>query len=1393
MKKRKFKSVFALPLSIAVALAVTGCKDKETGNNQEEPSQTVEYTVEFVTNGGSAINSKVVSSGSKVSKPTDPTKEGFEFKGWYTDEACTKTFSFDSAITANVKVYAKWEAKTPTNTNEDYIQYVDVIDLGKPARKTEEDIKVKGFTIEAGVEFRGGPAKNWTKTTYEDTELANCDKYTSTSGESTLAFKDSFKITNTAGISFKANGTGYVSVYAHNGSGSAPKYVEITVKNLTDETETIYKIPGKEEYNSPVAQLSFDVEDGKEYQILRTANSGTVDVYAFEIKTTVEYSEVVGCEIDMKGTEEFFEGQVFNTEGLSVVSKKESGATTPLESNEFTVTVLNSQNQTIDTTKGFTAPGTYTVSVKYQEFEAKTYSITVYAFDSVELGHNVTIQGKSDGFNGTYINHAVQQVYKVGDTLDKDGLSIHLVAPENAFDYMLALNDSAITFSDVDMTTAGEKEVTVTVTLNGISKSDTYKIYVVDTTACKDTEGNLNVTVNPTFDGVVGAKSTVNGVECNTFKTIQQALDFIGFQDDIDGVFKNIYVQEGTYKEKLEITIPGTRLIGAGKDKTIIEWDSVYGIADEGGFAQVTDSTQTVAVRRSATNVTIKGITISNYYNHIDKYENVYKDNGERGLALLVQADMFIMEDGELLGWQDTLETFTGRQLFKNVHITGCVDFIFGTNSTTLFDNCEIEALLTKKSNQADNKIGAYVTAYKGDNGKGETITYGAIFNECNFTTSDDFIGGVAIARPWAANSNVTIINSTFGDKYVVEESKAISNGLLKDVNVDTLKIKLAGNKFASSGEDFVLTDDLANLNTVLEADKVQDYTDYTKIFAKTNGNVTFDADWDPNSSKVVVDEKIYYNFDGVDNATGTNYKAETGELNGTTGTVGDLAIDATNGKFSPRAGDVQFNKGTKITFNVKAGSSVYVKSYYGYVILNGIGLGNKEQTLYFAVDTEVVLETSQNEYLYKLVIDPKAEASELVLDDIALEGTPTEEFAVNTELDLSKLKVKAVYTNGAYEYLSEDKITLDTSAVDKTTAGTYKVVVSALDKTKEFNVKYVGEVSPVVSTTTTWSFKDDTSNAGDGYYVYDDSAINPTLEFNKLTLIDNGQGVISNNNDWLKFNAGAKAQFEVSGPCTVSVSTYNNENKIKVLLDDTEITATAGTYVITGAGIVTIESTAAGYIGKITAEFAVESNPSTSTGGTLDLTKITVAKDKEALNAESIGEENSFLQIKENSKNVTARTDKNTGEVFCIEIKGDDLSVNFSAPGTITIKFASTGSAGTNKLGADYVGNVSAVGLKNAEGNYIAATTVGTGATLIVADADFQDCGTDDTTDKNKITVDKTWDAESAGAYYMSGTTYIELTFTITEAGTYTISSPSSATGRGCRIESIVMTVNQE
>lgn len=73
------------------------------------------WTVAFNSNGGSACDTKFVATADgKLVKPADPTRDGYTFGGWFTDEACTQAYDFSTPVTADLTLYAKW-TKNATN------------------------------------------------------------------------------------------------------------------------------------------------------------------------------------------------------------------------------------------------------------------------------------------------------------------------------------------------------------------------------------------------------------------------------------------------------------------------------------------------------------------------------------------------------------------------------------------------------------------------------------------------------------------------------------------------------------------------------------------------------------------------------------------------------------------------------------------------------------------------------------------------------------------------------------------------------------------------------------------------------------------------------------------------------------------------------------------------------------------------------------------------------------------------------------------------------------------------------------------------------------------------------------------------------------------------------
>ncbi|MFA7507591.1 MAG: InlB B-repeat-containing protein, partial [Bacilli bacterium] len=69
-----------------------------------------QYTIFFVENGGSTVDSIVQNYDTVVVKPTNPIKPGFIFVDWYLDADFINVYSFSKMTDEDIILYAKWEA-----------------------------------------------------------------------------------------------------------------------------------------------------------------------------------------------------------------------------------------------------------------------------------------------------------------------------------------------------------------------------------------------------------------------------------------------------------------------------------------------------------------------------------------------------------------------------------------------------------------------------------------------------------------------------------------------------------------------------------------------------------------------------------------------------------------------------------------------------------------------------------------------------------------------------------------------------------------------------------------------------------------------------------------------------------------------------------------------------------------------------------------------------------------------------------------------------------------------------------------------------------------------------------------------------------------------------------
>ena len=155
----------------------------------------VVYTITFNSNDGTSVESQNVNAGEKLTEPTPaPTKEGFTFDGWYEDSTFSKKFDFNTPITDNMTLYAKWTENKYTLTfdaNGGSGTMTPVTDL-----TGEYILPSNEFTAPSGKQFKG-----WSLTT----DGAIVTKVDMTENRTVYAIWENIPVV-TYTVSFAANG-----------------------------------------------------------------------------------------------------------------------------------------------------------------------------------------------------------------------------------------------------------------------------------------------------------------------------------------------------------------------------------------------------------------------------------------------------------------------------------------------------------------------------------------------------------------------------------------------------------------------------------------------------------------------------------------------------------------------------------------------------------------------------------------------------------------------------------------------------------------------------------------------------------------------------------------------------------------------------------------------------------------------------------------------------------------------------------------------------------------------------------------------------------------------------------------------------------------------------------
>ena len=105
----KYFNYFAVIATILGAI-ITSCHN----DDPQYYIKPIEFTVSFNSNGGSAISPQTIKEGDWVTRPDDPTRNGYLFASWYTEPELINTWHFGlNSVIADLTLYAKWNTIDP--------------------------------------------------------------------------------------------------------------------------------------------------------------------------------------------------------------------------------------------------------------------------------------------------------------------------------------------------------------------------------------------------------------------------------------------------------------------------------------------------------------------------------------------------------------------------------------------------------------------------------------------------------------------------------------------------------------------------------------------------------------------------------------------------------------------------------------------------------------------------------------------------------------------------------------------------------------------------------------------------------------------------------------------------------------------------------------------------------------------------------------------------------------------------------------------------------------------------------------------------------------------------------------------------------------------------------
>ncbi|RYP11215.1 hypothetical protein DL764_000171 [Monosporascus ibericus] len=270
------------------------------------------------------------------------------------------------------------------------------------------------------------------------------------------------------------------------------------------------------------------------------------------------------------------------------------------------------------------------------------------------------------------------------------------------------------------------------------------------------------------------------------FRTIQAAVNSLSTTNAAD---QCIFINPGTYREQVLVSSRAARL-------------TIYGYtSDTANYArnQVTitsslsqkdglSNDQTATLRVKAANFRLYNINVENGYGE-----------GSQAVALSAYADSGYYAC-QFTGFQDTVLSNVGSQLFAKSMIMGATDFVFGLYAKSWFEECDIRVV---------QKSLGYITANGRDDASGPSFY---VFNNCDVAAAPGHNvpnGAYYLGRPWREYARVVFQNTAMSAVINREGWRIWNTG---DPRTDTVLFGEYGNYGAGASTN------RANFATILNA-----------------------------------------------------------------------------------------------------------------------------------------------------------------------------------------------------------------------------------------------------------------------------------------------------------------------------------------------------------------------------------------------------------------------------------------------------------------------------------------------------------------------------------------------------------------------------------------------